>query len=104
MKQFFTLTALVFSLFNAKAQTSYQQSGSRIIGTVVDGSQKTIESATITLLRAQDSLPVKYSVATKNGQFTFENITKGNYLVSVSVVGHQKGFSELIKLTADQTM
>ncbi|MGE5520762.1 MAG: TonB-dependent receptor domain-containing protein [Candidatus Dadabacteria bacterium] len=104
MKQFFTLTVFVISLFTTKAQTSYQQSGSRIIGTVVDGSQKTIESATITLLRAQDSLPVKYSVATRNGQFTFENIAKGNYLVSVSVVGHQKGYSELIRLTADQTI
>jgi iron complex outermembrane recepter protein len=104
MKQFFTLTVLALSILSAKAQTSYPEGGNKIMGTVVDGSQKTIESATIILLRAQDSIPVKYSVATKSGQFSFENIGKGNYLVSVSAIGHQKGYSELIRLSSDQNI
>ncbi|HET6225597.1 MAG TPA: outer membrane beta-barrel protein, partial [Bacteroidia bacterium] len=58
-----------------------------------DGNTKTIESATITLLRAKDSSVAKISVANKEGNFVFENVTEGKYLVSITAVGHSKGYS-----------
>src|SRR5258706_6874916 len=79
-----------------------QDKESKITGTVIDGSQKTIESSTITLLRVKDSSVVKMSVADKNGKFMFENIPAGQYVVSVTAVGHQKGFSESFDVSGEK--
>ncbi len=42
------------------------------------------------------------SVADKTGKFVFENVAEGKYLVSISAVGHQKGFSETFEINASQ--
>jgi len=69
---------------------------------VIDGNAKTIEASTITLLRVKDSSVTKIGAADKNGNFEFENIPEGKYLVSVSAVGHRKGYSETFDITADK--
>ena len=87
------LTTLCFS--------SFGQAGSgKITGKVIDGSTKTIESATITLIRAKDSTVSKMSVADKTGNFVFENVADGRYLVSITAIGHEKGFSETVEVSA----
>jgi outer membrane receptor protein involved in Fe transport len=88
MKKFLTLLALITALFS-QAQTK-----SHIAGRVVDGSQKTVESATISLVRSSDSSAVKLAVADKTGLFSFDNIAPGSYRVAVSAVGHLTAFSE----------
>jgi iron complex outermembrane receptor protein len=98
MKKFLTLLILLGS-FAAQAQTK----NGKISGSVIDGSQKTIESATIALLKAKDSSTVKFSVADRRGKFSFEDIPAGNYLVSVTAVGHQKGYSEVFEVSGLQT-
>jgi iron complex outermembrane recepter protein len=95
MKQFLTLILTVFAGLFATAQST-----GKISGVVADGSQKTIESATISLLRSKDSVAVKYSVADKNGNYKFEDIKPGSYLVSFSAVGHKKGFSPVFEVGA----
>src|SRR4026209_539103 len=70
----------------------------RVSGTVIDGNTKTIESATITLLCAKDSSVAKMSVADKSGNYAFEAVGQGKYLVSISAVGHQKGYSEMFEV------
>lgn len=87
------LTALSFVSF---AQTK----NGRVNGTVIDGNTKTIESATITLLNAKDSTMAKMSVADKTGKFSFDGIAPGIYLVSISAIGHEKGFSEIFEISA----
>ncbi len=95
MKQLFSLlTALALFSFAARAQTG------RVSGTVVDGSQKLVESATISLLKAIDSSAVKFTVAGKDGAYSFESIAYGKYIVSVSAVSHQKGFSPTFEISA----
>src|SRR5438552_13136432 len=79
-----------------------QQKTSKVSGTVIDGNRKIIESSTITLLRARDSSVAKISAADKNGQFEFEKVASGKYFVSVSAVGHQKGYSEIFEITAEK--
>lgn len=93
-----TLTLLAI-LLQACFFVNAQGTNGRVIGTVIDGSQKTIESSTITLLRAKDSSVAKISVADKNGRFEFEKLVDGKYFVSVSAVGHQKGYSEVFEIT-----
>lgn len=85
----------------AVAQLSLAQNGTgRIKGTVTDGSAKILESATITLVKAADSTVAKISVADRNGRFEFEGVPDGRYFVSISAVGHEKGYSETIELNA----
>jgi iron complex outermembrane receptor protein len=72
----------------------------KVSGTVIDGNTKTIESATITLHRTKDSSVAKMSVADKTGKFTFEGVAEGSYFVSISAVGHNKGFSEVFALNS----
>jgi iron complex outermembrane receptor protein len=98
MKKALTLVTIFLALasFTANAQVK----NGKISGTVIDGSAKTIESATITLLRAKDSSVAKMSVADKTGKYEFESITEGRYLVSISAVGHQTGFSEVFDISS----
>ncbi|HEU4904337.1 MAG TPA: TonB-dependent receptor, partial [Flavisolibacter sp.] len=98
MRQFFTLLAAFFLVsFSSQAQKQ-----GRVSGSVIDGSQKTIESATISLLRAKDSSTVKFAVATKEGTYAFDGIADGTYIVSVTAVGHQKGFSPLFEVSLEK--
>ena len=80
-----------------------QEKGAKINGTVIDGSQRIIESSTITLLRAKDSSVAKIGVADKNGTFQFEKIAEGKYFVSVSAAGHQNGYSEIFEVTPEKS-
>jgi hypothetical protein len=96
MKNISALIILFFVLasFIANAQVK----NGKVNGSVVDGSAKTIESATITLLNAKDSTVVKMSVADKGGKFVFDGVPGGKYLVSITAVGHQSGFSETFEI------
>src|SRR5215470_9761582 len=98
MRKTLTLVALIAAFLVYHIAAYAQQPIGRVVGTVVDGSQKTIESSTITLLKAKDSSVAKISVADKNGRFEFEKIAQGKYLVSVSAVGHEKGYSEMFEI------
>ena len=82
---------------------SFAQTTGKISGTVQDGSQKIIESATISLLKAKDSSAFKFSVANKEGKFEFENIPEGKYLVSVTAVGHEKGYSSIFDINSNNS-
>jgi iron complex outermembrane recepter protein len=76
-----------------------QDNSGKVSGQIVDGNEKTVISATISLLKAKDSSVVKFAVADKNGLFSFDAAT-GNYLVSVTAVGHSKGFSQVFEVQA----
>ena len=82
MKKLLPILTAILILFSFSAFA--QPVKGRINGTVIDGSTKIIESATITLLRANDSLLVKISASDKSGNFSFENISEGKYFVSIS--------------------
>lgn len=98
MKHFLPLAAIILSSFASQAQTR-----TKISGTIVDGAQKTIESATISLLRAKDSSVIKFSVADKAGNYSFEGVAAGKYLVAVSAVGHAKSYSELLEVANESS-
>ncbi|MBS1576313.1 MAG: TonB-dependent receptor [Bacteroidetes bacterium] len=98
MRKLLTLLMVLFTFLSLK--TMAQTKVGKITGSVIDGSQKTIESATITLIRANDSTVAKIAIADKTGKFEFENIPEGKYLVFISAVGHQPGYSEIVEVTA----
>lgn len=95
MKKIFTLMAA-----SVLALGSFAQTNGKVSGTVEDGNQKIIESATITLLRAKDSSVAKVAAADRAGKFAFEGIQDGRYLVSISAIGHEKGYSPVFDINS----
>ncbi|NII26749.1 TonB-dependent receptor [Pseudoflavitalea sp. X16] len=91
MRTKLTLATIILTVLNLVALA--QNGASRITGKVGDASQAAIQAATVTLLKAKDSAVVKMSVSDKAGQFEFENIPDGKYLLAVSAVGHTKKYT-----------
>ena len=88
MTRFFTLLACLTAWLGSTAQTK-----GAISGKITDQQSKPMSSVTVALLKAKDSVSIKFAVPDKTGVFQFENVPAGQYLVSVSAVGHTKGFS-----------
>ena len=97
MKQFFSLLAAM-----SIAIGSYAQSGGKVTGSIKDGgNQKIIDAASVSLLKAKDSSLIKVAVTDKDGNFSFENVKEGNYLVLATSIGHSKTYSPAIAITAN---
>ncbi|MBD0376790.1 MAG: carboxypeptidase regulatory-like domain-containing protein, partial [Flavisolibacter sp.] len=96
MKKILTLLSLVMVALLTQAQTRI----GKVTGTVKDGGQKAIESATISVLKAKDSSVVKIAAANKAGYFEMEDLQLGNYIIMVTAVGHQKGYSKSFELSS----
>jgi len=98
MKKFFSLLAAM-----SIAVCSYAQSGGKVTGSIKDGgNQKIIDAASVSLLSAKDSSLVKTAVADKNGNFTFENLKDGNYLVMATSLGHSRSYSRSFSISSGQ--
>lgn len=97
-----SLLVVVLACFTNEGQA--QNTGGKIKGQVIDGMQKTIDAAaTISLLKAKDSSVIKFSVANKTGHYEFENIPAGQYIISVTAMGHQKVYSERVEIKNSET-
>ena len=100
MRNLFTLlTGILFSVI-----TFSQTKNAKIAGLITDESQKPLQSASVSLLRAKDSSLVKIAVTNKEGKYEFENIGEGKYLLSVTSVGFQKRFGSALEITADNSL
>ncbi|SKB74651.1 TonB-dependent receptor domain-containing protein [Daejeonella lutea] len=89
--KYFTITFIfltIFSVLTVSAQTRI--SAAKIKGRVLDETKKPLDFATISLLNASDSALVRTAVSGLDGSFLFENLSAGNYNVSVSMVGYRK--------------
>lgn len=98
MKKFFSLLAAM-----SIAVCSYAQSGGKVTGSIKDGgNQKIIDAASVSLLNAKDSSLIKVAVTDKAGNFSFENLKQGRYLVLATSVGHSRIYSNPFTISADQ--
>jgi len=95
MKKIFSLLAAI-----AIGMSSFAQSGGKISGSIKDGgNQKIIDAATISLLKAKDSSLVKAAVTDKDGNFIFDNVKDGKYLLLATSVGHSKTYSNIVEIS-----
>ncbi|MDP4263930.1 MAG: TonB-dependent receptor [Bacteroidota bacterium] len=91
-KLFMLLISAVF--LNATIQAQ------KISGIVKDEMGKGLEKTTVTLLRAKDSATVKLNATDKNGNYVFNAINPGSYLVKVTHVGYSPRYSKPLAVTA----
>jgi hypothetical protein len=93
-KTFFLLTAMLLTLL-----VYAQNKPGKISGTVLTSDKTPAASATVQLLKATDKSLVKAAIADKNGNYVFEKIAAGNYIISFTATGFEKQFSDPITVT-----
>jgi outer membrane receptor protein involved in Fe transport len=96
MRQFLTvLTVILMSItVTAQSKTGY------ISGTIKDIDQKAVPSATVSLLNAKDSSVVKLAVSDRQGNFEFDKLADGKYLVSITSAGLARSVSQVFELSS----
>ena len=95
-------TLIFFSILFTSAASAQMQG--RITGIIRDESGKLLPSTTVSLLKAKDSILVKFTVSDKEGAFEFINISSGQYLVTASSVGFEKVTSKPFDVAGDKTV
>ena len=75
-----------FILFSLQAQNN-------ITGKIVNTEAKPLANVNVLLLAASDSTLIKGEITNSSGQFNFNNILDGNYLVSCSFSGFETTYS-----------
>ena len=80
---------------------SFAQTNGKITGTIKNGmDSKNVASATVYLLSDKDSSILKTTVTDKIGNYIFNNIKYGKYLISASAVGNKTIYSKLFTISA----
>ncbi|MEO6522787.1 MAG: TonB-dependent receptor [Mucilaginibacter sp.] len=92
------LPALVAALLTVTSAFVYAQTGSKISGKILDADGKPIDGATVYLSRSADSALVKTGFADVNGAYLLQGLKKGDYRLSVVMMGFSTYKSDVIKL------
>src|SRR5215212_9175476 len=87
-----TITALLFSL------AGFAKSTSSITGSVTDPASKPLTAATVSLLVSKDSSLYKAATSDNNGDYIFENVKAGIYLVKITSVNYKTWYSSNFEL------
>jgi Outer membrane protein beta-barrel family/CarboxypepD_reg-like domain/TonB-dependent Receptor Plug Domain len=94
MKTLITTLLTIFTFIQVNAQ-------SKISGKVLDEKQKPAEFATVALLNVKDSSMVKADLTNVDGQYIFEAIESGKYLLASSMVGYKRTFSQPFEVSLE---
>lgn len=92
-----TILAVSFIFIATDAQKAV------LSGVIKNSSDKPLEGATVSLLKAQDSSLIKIEVADKTGTYRFENIPYGNYLVKAEAIGYERNFGKSFEISQTQS-
>lgn len=87
---------LLVCLFIAAGSFAQTNTG-KITGTITDNTGKTLQAASVSLVKAKDSALVKLAITGKDGTYEFENIKEGDYLLTITSVGFEKKFSDFFQ-------
>ncbi len=98
-KSIATILPMLFLAFHAWAQNT-----GRVTGSVTDLKNAPLPAVTVTLLKAADSSLVKTDVSDKAGRFDIPVMVSGRFLLSYSVLGHEKKYSSAFDLTEGQSI
>ena len=96
MKNLLLIPLFYFCFFSLNAQTGIIQ------GQLSDDKGVILEYANVLLLNSSDSSLIKGVVTDLDGNFVFEAVEKGSYLVSASSVGFNESYSSLIHSNHDK--
>lgn len=75
-----------------------QQHNSKLSGSVLEPNHQPAIAATVTLLKAKDSVVVSTTATNVDGKFVLDKLNAGEYLLSISVIGFEKYYTSPIQL------
>ena len=94
----YKITAFLAAWLTIASTFVSAQTAFTINGKVSSTDAKPLDGATIYLKKAADSSLVKTALADASGTFSFENIKKGDYKLTITAIGYPAYKSNLIKL------
>lgn len=105
MKRFLLFAFCLFTAITSQAQ--FPGGGStikgRISATVLDSAtKKPIDYATITLFRSGGKVPLNGGLTDEKGVFKLDNISTGNYKISVTFIGYTTKIIDPVKTTPEK--
>jgi iron complex outermembrane receptor protein len=89
---------LISALAYGQSSTQY-----KITGSLADDKGQAMDYATISLLKASDSTLVKGTLSSASGQYSFDKVNAGTYIIRVTAVGYIKGLSSSFVITAEKS-
>lgn len=72
--------------------------GQSIKGKIIDSTRSPIPFATIALLNKSDSTIIKGNITDENGNFVFQQINSGTYLIKIVAIGFQNKYTDPIQI------
>ena len=73
----------------------------KVYGNAGDAGNKQVAGANVLLLNHKDSLLVKGTITTASGNFKFENIKPGRYLISITYTGYKQLYSKPLDVNSE---
>src|SRR6478735_8322074 len=93
---------ILFVFITFSATTGFSQASDfRINGIIHETGSKTLEGATVSLMRKADSAVVKFAITNKQGYFELDKLTAQTYFLQVSAVGFETFNSESIDVSSN---
>ncbi|MFT4204306.1 MAG: TonB-dependent receptor [Chitinophagaceae bacterium] len=74
----------------------------QVSGKLADATGQPVSYATVSLLKASDSTIVKSVQSGEKGDFSFDNVLPGQYLIRLSSIGYQLRYTSIFDLTREQ--
>ena len=90
MKKGFLNLFLFIALFTPSIYANTEVFSGTVKGKVLDENNQPVEFATATLLDPKTKQVIKGEVSNGNGEFIINKVNKGDYILSVSMVGYQR--------------
>lgn len=97
-----TLTLLFILQAILVSAVSGQGTTGKIKGSVEDADGKPLDAVSVSLLKRSDSATTKVTVTDRSGQFTFQNIPTGKYLLLVTHIGYTDWYSQPLEISASK--
>ena len=85
-----------FLIFQMLASGSFGQLANGSIKGIVKGDHgKSLDAVTVSLLKNHDSSVISITSTDKDGLFSFEKISNGKFILSITCVGYDKGYRSI---------
>jgi iron complex outermembrane receptor protein len=103
MKTTIRYTCFILTLLLLCRGTTIAQTAAAIAGKLTNANGIGVEYATISLLRTQDSSLVKGTLTNETGNYQFDNVKAGKYLIKASSVGYINITSGPLTVSTDKS-
>jgi iron complex outermembrane receptor protein len=89
----------IFLLLSSDVLFAQSAKQTKVSGSLLDEQGKPLDYATVSLLKAQDSSIVKGTLSGQAGDYLFDHVISGSYIIRATVVGYQKVASKPFTIT-----